>query len=133
MKSTTSATLLLVATFLLGGVAGGLAHYLYRNHVASAASRQPVRSRINPGDIAQQMAKELELDEHQTEELRAIFKNGRDRYRALSLQFRPQYEALRKETNDEIRQILRPEQAARYDAFLAEVDKRRRDRLPPQR
>jgi Spy/CpxP family protein refolding chaperone len=132
MKSTTSATLLLVATFLLGGVTGGIAHYLYRNHVASAYSRQPAR-RINPGDIAQQMAKELQLDEQQTEELRAIFKNGRDRYRALSLQFRPQYESLRKETNDQIRQILRPEQAARYDAFLKEVNNRRRDRPPPQR
>jgi len=132
MKSTTSATLLLVATFLLGGVTGGIAHYLYRNHIASASSRQPVR-RSNPADIAQQMAKELQLDEQQTEELRAIFKNGRERYRSLSLQFRPQYEALRKETNDEIRQILRPEQAARYDAFLAEVNKRRRERPPPQR
>jgi len=125
MKSKTSAALLLVLIFFLGGVAGGVGHYLYSSHV-SAAQNQPGR-RYSPGEIAQEMAQALQLDEKQKEDLQVIFKQSRERYRALSTQFHTQYETIRGETREQIRQILREDQKPRFETFLKNMEKRRRE------
>jgi hypothetical protein len=122
MKSKTSATLMLVGTFLLGGITGGAAHFLYQNHVRG--NIRPAGRRDNPGEIAQQMARTLQLDDAQKEKMKAIFKQGRERFFALSEQFRPQYQGLRDKTNEEIRQILREDQKVQFDAFLQDMEKR---------
>ena len=125
MKYKTGAALLLVAVFLLGGITGGVTHNLYRDHVKAAGPRQPIRR-----DGAEEFAQALNLDAKQKETLEAIFKQGREHYRALSQQFRPQYEALRNETHEQIRQILREDQKVRFEEFLKEMNKRRRERMP---
>ena len=127
MKSKTGAALLLVVTFLLGGVTGGVSHYLFKNH--AAADVKPANHRVAAGEVAQDMARTLQLDEKQKESLITILRQGRERYRALSLQFRPQYEALRTETHEEIRQILREDQKPRFDEVLKDMDKRHKERL----
>ena len=119
MNRKTGAVLVLVATFLLGGLAGGVLHYIFRNQVPPATVAQ-VQSARPPGDIVQDMAKSLGLDDGQKQELRRIFEQSRERYRTLSLQFRPQYDALRRETDEQIRLILRKDQVALYDRLLKE-------------
>ncbi len=125
MKSKTVAALLLVMVFLLGGVTGGVIHYLYRSRV-SAASNQPGH-RYTAGEIAQEIAQALQLDEKQKESLQVILKQSRDRYRALSTQYHQQFEALRNETHEQIRQILREDQKPRFETFLKDLEKRRRE------
>jgi Spy/CpxP family protein refolding chaperone len=124
MKSKTTAAFLLVSIFLLGGVAGGMSHYIYRNHLSS--NLQP-RPRI-PGahDIAEEMAQDLNLDAKQKEQLLAIIQQSTERYRTLSRQFRPQYEKIRVEANDAIRAILSPEQRKIFEETLDRMDSRHR-------
>ena len=126
MRSKTSAALLLVGIFLLGGVAGGLTHYIYQNHLATAA---PPRPRIeNRHDIVEEMARSLNLDASQKEQLKQIVQQSRERYNALSVQFRPQYEKIRAETNEAIRAILRPDQRQHFEETIEKMDGRRRTR-----
>jgi uncharacterized protein YneF (UPF0154 family) len=127
MKSKTTAVLLLISIFLLGGVAGGMSHYIYRNHLRSNLQQGP---RI-PGahDIAEEMAQGLNLDTKQKEQLQGIIQQSTDRYRALSRQFRPQYEKIRMETNDEIRALLSPDQRKLFEETLDRMDSRHRGHL----
>lgn len=129
MNRKTGAVLVLVATFLLGGLAGGVLHYIFRNQVTPATVTQ-VQSARPPGDIVQDMAKSLGLDDGQKQELRRIFEQSRERYRTLSLQFRPQYDALRRETDEQIRLILRKDQIALYDRLLKEGRERHKSPGP---
>ncbi len=130
MKSKTSATLLLVLTFILGGITGAVSFSLYRHHVNDG---RPHR------DIVSELAKSLQLDAAQRDEIRRIMDQSRERYRALDqqtkreyeaarLQMRPQYEAIRQETRQQIRQILHEDQKARFEDFLQSMDKQRRER-----
>ncbi len=125
MRSKTSAALVLIAIFLLGGVAGGVSHYLYQTHLRPV---RPQRQRLmNRHEIVEEMAQELQLDAAQKEQLRVIFQQSRERYNALSVQFRPQYEKIRLETNAAIRAILRPDQKQKFDETLKRMDTRHQD------
>lgn len=126
MPSKTRAALLLVGLFLLGGVAGGVAHRIYLNHIASAQSPRP---RIpNSHDITEEMAQSLNLDTQQKEQLKVIIQQSREHYGALSRQFRPQYEKIREDTNAAIRTILRPDQLRRFEDTLKKMDIRHQAR-----
>lgn len=126
MKSKTGAALLLLVIFLLGGIAGAASFYIYRDHVAAARFQRP----RNPGrpDIIEEMARSLNLDSRQKDQLKVIWQRGRERYSALSLAFRPQYEEIRAKTNDAIRAILRPEQRRQFDDTLRKMDSRQDNR-----
>lgn len=120
MKSKTSAAFLLVGIFLLGGVAGGVAHYIYQNHLGYGP---PPRPRLqNRHDIVEEMAQSLKLDAQQKEKLKVIIQQSRERYVAMSAQFRPQYEKVRAETNEAIRAILRPDQQISFERTLERMD-----------
>jgi uncharacterized membrane protein len=123
MKSKTSAALLLIVTFLLGGITGAVSYSLYQNHVVGATSRPDTSH-----DPVSELAKALSLDSKQKETLKNIMDRSRDRYRALSQQIRPQYEAIRNEGRQEIRQILRDDQKARFEDFLKDLDRRHKER-----
>lgn len=126
MKSKTTAAFLLISIFLLGGVAGGMSHYIYRNHLRS--NPQP-RPRITGAhDIAEEMSQGLDLDAKQKEQLQAIIQQSTERYRTLSRQFRPQYEKIRMEANDAIRAILSPEQRKIFGETLDRMDSGHRGR-----
>lgn len=122
MKSKTSAALLLILTFLLGGITGAVSYSLYQNHVA-AANPKPNSSR----DPVNELAQALKLDAGQKETLKKIMDQSRDRYHALSQQIRPQYEAIRNETRQQIRQILYEEQKTRFEDFLKDLDRRHKE------
>jgi uncharacterized membrane protein len=109
MKSKVSVALLGILVFLLGGIGGAISHYFY------------LRYFFVPPNIVEAFARELKLDAKQKEQLRDIFNESRERYRALSLQFRPQYENIRNETDQQIRKILRDDQKAHFEDFLIKV------------
>ncbi len=133
MKTKTSATLILVLTFLLGSIAGALAYHLYRGQTSEAARR--VGARPGARDIVRDMSKDLDLDAAQQEQLKRIMEQSRGRYRALSEKVRPQFDVIRNETRREIRQILRDDQKVRFEQRLKEADQRHRNRQdrPPMR
>jgi Spy/CpxP family protein refolding chaperone len=124
MKSKTSATLVLMSIFLLGGVAGGMSHYIYQNHLGFGP---PPRPRLpNSHDISEEMAKSLNLDARQKEKLKEIIQQSTEKYRALSRQFQPEYEKIRNDTNDLIRAMLHPDQRQHFEDTLEKMDSRHR-------
>ncbi len=127
MKSKTGAAFMLIAIFLLGGVAGGVSRYIYQTHLKPP---RPSRQRFtNRHEIVEEMAQGLMLDAGQKEQLRIIFQQSRERYDALSIQFRPQYEKIRAETNEAIRAILRPDQKQKFEDTLKRMDNRHQDHI----
>ncbi len=126
MKSKTGATILLIATFLLGGIAGAVTHRLIEK--PATASSAKTKGRQSPQEIVGEMARGLKLDGQQEEKLAEIIRDSRDQYRALSKQFQPQYQALRHETNEKIRAILTEQQKAAFEEQLKEVDARNKSR-----
>src|SRR5687768_17650734 len=94
MKSKTNAAVLLLGTFLLGAVSGAVSFSLYRSHV-NAASPKKDSQPSGPNKIVEELARGLAMDSVQKEKLAVIIKQSRDRYRALSKQFRPQYDTIR--------------------------------------
>ena len=125
MKSRTSATLLLILTFLLGAVAGSVGYYLLVAHMIVPGPRSAGRS--SPHDIAEELATGLSLNGEQKEKLKEIIQQSRERYRALSVQFRPQYDNVRNEARQQIRQILTEEQRARFEKIVQEIDERHKN------
>ncbi len=117
MKSRLGAVLLGILIFLMGGIAGAISHYLYREHLKAVnAPKIPTYQ-----DILDGMADELMLDAQQREALKLIFDRSRKRYFNLALEYRPRYELIRIETEDQIKKMLRPDQRVRYEEFLKKV------------
>ena len=115
MKSKVGVFLLGILVFLLGGIAGAVSHNLYREHVQASTPKAPPPP---PPDIIEGFAKMLELDVEQKESLRGIFEQSLDRYRVLAKEFMPHYEAIRNETDQQIKDILNDNQKKKYEDFL---------------
>jgi Spy/CpxP family protein refolding chaperone len=63
----------------------------------------------------------LGLDAEQDRKIRAIFEARRGRFEQVMSEVRPKMQALREETDREIRAVLTPEQAVKLDALRAEI------------
>ena len=66
----------------------------------------------------------LNLTPQQQEQVGAILEERRMQMRALHYQVRPQFDSMRAQTRDQIRAVLSPEQAVKYDALEAETNQR---------
>jgi len=106
------AYLYFLSTFLLGVVVGAVGLFLYAWY--GGHWHRPMA----PRDFVQYLTRELNLDAQQSRQLTQILDESRKKYEALHSQVRPQFEALRQETDNQIRQILKPEQARKFDDVI---------------
>ena len=109
------AYLYFILTFVLGVVIGAAGLYLYGwygGHWHRPAGR---------GHFVQDMTRDLKLTSQQTSQLTQIMDDSRKKYDQLHNQVRPQFEALRNETDNEIRQILTPEQVVKFNELVREA------------
>ena len=120
MKSRTSVALLWVLVFILGGITGAVTHYLLKDRVAAAVPgiQRP------PRDVVEGLARDLDLDVEQKRIIKTIIGQSAERYRVLAQQFRPQYEAIRSETDQRIKETLRGDQKERFERFLMDLHSR---------
>jgi hypothetical protein len=129
MKSKWGIALSWILVFLLGAVAGSVSHSIYQERIKPtiATATPPKRE-----SIVNRMAREFNLDEQQQDSLKSIFAQSIQRYRMLGQQYRPQWETIRKETDDQIKKILRPDQRSKYEEFLKKAYAPPPGRRPPQ-
>jgi hypothetical protein len=106
------AYLYFLSTFLLGAVAGSVGLFLYAWY--GGHWRRPTQ----PRDFVKYLTQELKLNARQTGQLIQILDESRAKYDALHSQVRPQFEALRQETDNQIRQILNPDQLLKFDEVI---------------
>ena len=110
--------------FALGCATGALLDSAYRLR-AGAARNEARAGRRNPEHMFEKMRSDLNLDERQAAEVRKILDETRNEYRALRSEARPRFDAIRQSARTRIRALLTPEQQQRFDARVAEMDKRR--------
>ncbi|MBV9957308.1 MAG: hypothetical protein JO360_02770 [Acidobacteria bacterium] len=108
--------LVIVGVFALGCVTGASLDSVYR-----------LRGRGGKADGFERMKRDLNLNEQQSTQIRAIVDQTRNDYRSLRTEVRPRYDAIRQSARTRIRALLDPEQQQRFDARMAERDARRED------
>jgi Spy/CpxP family protein refolding chaperone len=120
------AYLYFVFTFFLGAIIGAVGLYLYAWY--GGHWRRPNRG---PGQFVQEITRQLKLTDQQSSQLTQIMNDSRKKYEDLRNQVRPQFEGLRDQTDDQIRQILTPDQVSKFNDFVRQL--RARGLSPPSR
>jgi Spy/CpxP family protein refolding chaperone len=116
------------ATFLLGILAGGAGTFFLGPRLMAPPSGAERRERI-----LRRMTRELTLNDSQAAQVRTILEETAAKTRALRSQHRPEFDAIRSESHDRIRQVLTPEQTVKFEEMLKKFEERkRRGDLPPR-
>jgi Spy/CpxP family protein refolding chaperone len=111
-----------LAVFVLGCVTGAALDSAYR--LRAAGPRRPPRQQQRE-DFFEALQKNLDLDERQSAQIRAVIDETREGYRQLRTEVSPRYDALRRDGRAKIRALLTPEQQQKFDLMTAERDARR--------
>jgi len=130
MESTTKgsrkAALLVSVVFVLGIALGALGTYLVTSRVLAARPQASQASLAhNPAGTLAMFTRGLDLTPDQQKQLEAIFNDTRARYAALHQKLDPEYEQVRQQGRDKIRQILTPEQRPKLEDLLHRIDEER--------
>jgi len=120
-KSTRTATLLLLAAFALGAVAGVGGLTLYHRPPGMGHSG-------GPSGYLTRLSKDLDLTPVQRDSVGAVLKLYEPRMDSIWQDIRPKFETLRAELRSDINAHLTPEQQRRYAELLERQDARRRNR-----
>ena len=120
-KSTRTATLLLLAAFLLGAVAGGGALALYHRPPGMGHNG-------GPSGYLSRLARDLDLTPAQRDSVGLILERYEPRMDSIWQDIRPKFETVRTELRSEINAHLTPDQQRRYAELLERQDARRRNK-----
>src|SRR5262245_27436364 len=104
---------LLVLVFILGIAIGAIASTLLNGRVYGALQRQPL-----PVRGVTRLTNELGLNTEQQKQLDDILTNMQDGYSAIRRQMSPQFDQVREQGRNQIRQILTPEQLPKFEQVL---------------
>ena len=107
-------------TFLLGALVGATCTYYY------AWSHGHWRRPYNRTTFINHLTRDLDLSATQVQQLNQILDGSTGKFRAAQEQADSQLNAIRQETRSQIRQILSPQQSAKFDALQQRWDERRR-------
>jgi len=121
---TRRAYLYFAVTFVLGVVVGGCGVFFYAWY-SGHWHRQFERQRV-----VRRLTRELRLSDTQVHQLDQILADTAKSYSELHKQVDPQFDAIRGQARDRIRQILAPEQVARFNEMVRQADERRRQHPP---
>lgn len=115
--------LVVLGVFVLGCVTGAALDSVYR--MKARGDRGAERGRRDRKDVFEQMKRDLNLNDQQATEIRAILDATRNEYRQLRTEMKPRYDAIRQQGRARIRALLNAEQQQRFDAEVAERDAKR--------
>lgn len=76
--------------------------------------------------IIKRMTKDLSLDEAQVQKLTQILDDSTRKRKAIEQANEPQFDALHQATRNQIRQILNPDQLAKFNEHVRQSDERRK-------
>jgi Spy/CpxP family protein refolding chaperone len=123
MMTNRKAIALLAAVFLLGAAAGVLGTMWATHTGLAASSRGP--SKFSRQGAQEWLTHELQLTAEQQQQLGPILDETAAGYEAIRERVRPEYDQVRQQSRDRIRAILTPEQAARFEALVRQIDEER--------
>ena len=79
--------------------------------------------------LLKKFSSRLDLTADQRTQVDKILSNKRSRVSALFDEMKPRFETIRKETSDDIKKILHPDQQQKYEALDAEMEARFKGRF----
>jgi Spy/CpxP family protein refolding chaperone len=124
------AVLLVFVLFVLGIALGSVGTYVVTTRV-QAARPQATLAR-NPGHTMAMFTRDLNLNPDQQNQIQAILNDTRARYAELHQKLDPEYEQVRQEGRERIRQVLTTEQRPKFEDLLRQIDEDRRKRGNPE-
>lgn len=106
-----------IAVFLLGALAGAIVmHRLYQRRLQQFVHGSPAATEF----LVRRMNWELNLTPAQRVQVAAIVRDSQRQFRAARFQIAPQLRAAWQDTERRLRDVLTPEQRAKFDKLLAE-------------
>ena len=120
------AVLVVFVLFILGIALGSVGTYLVTMRVQAARPQATLAH--NPAHTMAMYTRDLNLNTDQQGQIQAILNDMRSRYAALHEKLDPEYEQVRQQGRDRIRQILTPEQLPKFEDLLRQIDEDRRKR-----
>lgn len=114
-----------VVTFLLGVFVGGAGTFYYGWHSGRW------RRGFSKERVVSHLQHELSLSSQQVQQLRQIIDDSSQKYRQLRHQVDPQFQALREDTDNRIRQILNPAQLEKFNGLVRQHEERARRHKGP--
>jgi Spy/CpxP family protein refolding chaperone len=125
-KSSRKAYLLVLVLFILGIALGSVGTYVVTSEVQAARPHASLTHNY-AGTVAM-FTHGLGLSSEQQKQLEVIFNDMRDHYDALHQKLDPEYEQVRQQGRERIRQILTPDQRPKFEDLLRQIDEERRRR-----
>ncbi|HXP82146.1 MAG TPA: hypothetical protein VN976_19765 [Verrucomicrobiae bacterium] len=120
------AFLLVFVLFVLGVALGSVGTYLVTMRVQAARPQATLAH--NPGHTMAMFTRDLNLNPDQQNQIQAILNDTRSRYASLHQKLDPEYEQVRQQGRERIREILTPEQRPKFEDLLRQIDEDRRQR-----
>jgi Spy/CpxP family protein refolding chaperone len=123
--SNRKAVLLVFVLFVLGIALGSVGTYVVTSHVLAA---RPQATQPRTSDHMALFTRDLNLNPDQQSQIQAILNDSRSRYAELHEKLDPEYEQVRQQGREHIRQVLTPEQRPKFEELLRQMDEERRKR-----
>jgi len=125
---------LLLLVFVLGIALGAVGTRLVSSRTYADDRGPSLRSGAPAGHqrVLGTMTQDLNLTSDQQKQVSEILLDMQSKYGAVRQQVNPEYEQIRNEGHDRIRQVLTPEQRPKFEAFLQRVqaDRQAREQRP---
>jgi Spy/CpxP family protein refolding chaperone len=120
------AMMLVFVLFALGVALGSVGTYVVTTRVQAARPQATLAH--NPARTMAMYTRDLNLSPDQQTQIQAILNDTRARYAGLHEKLDPEYEQVRQQGRDHIRQVLTPEQRPKFEDLLRQIDEDRRQR-----
>lgn len=117
MRVKTKALMYLAVVFVTGFLLGFVVNSLTRQYAGASSSLSFSEYHQKP-QIVESLKKELQLSDEQSVKLEAILDSSHERFVSLQNDYKPRCKQVVTKTITEIRAILTPEQASRFDQVL---------------
>lgn len=125
-RGSRKAILLVFVVFALGIALGVVGTYLVTLRVQAA---RPVATLVhNPAHTMAMYTRDLNLNTDQQTQIQAILNDMRSGYAGLHEKLDPEYERVRQQGRERIRQILTPDQRPKFEDLLRQIDEDRHKR-----
>lgn len=134
MKSNRKALALIILVFVLGVALGAVGHSIADRRVLGARTQPApfLQPRPNPPRAVARLTTELKLTSDQQKQIGDILADTQHRYDAVHDQMNPEFQQIRDQGREQIRQVLTPEQRPKFEDYLKrlEEERHRRARSP---
>jgi Spy/CpxP family protein refolding chaperone len=124
-QSSRKAYLIVFVLFILGIALGSVGTYLVTLRVQAA---RPVATADRGPSHMAIFTRDLNLTTEQQTQVQAIMNETRSHYAELHQKLDPEYEQVRQQSREHIRQVLTPEQRPKFEELLRQMDEERRKR-----